>query len=230
MRLDGVVTGPQGWAIWARRESADSTLVIVLINDQDQKTGADLDSPIKFAAGAESIIRIPLNPESKRDNLELLYSYTHGDPLGRIDGTLELKSVQVSDDEVDVTLSSDQDNPTMVKAGELAKIFWHIKNGVSATLRGPLPGDNSQLALSSASDSNFKIADGSVSVRVVGLMNYLLQAEVKRPNGGPNLQVVKMLMLDTANKKHIYLAPRQARCFRMALLKWTGQRGACPRW
>lgn len=210
MRLDGVVTGPERWAIWARRESSDSTIVIVLINDQNQTTGAEINPPIKFPAGAESIIRIPLNPESKRDNMDLSYSYTHGDPQNRIDGKLELKSIPV-DEPPDVILRTNETNPTMIKAGELAKVIWHVKNGVSATLRGPLPGDNSELSLSSAPDADFKIADGSLTVRVVGLMNYILHAEVTRPNNQPNLQVVRMLTLDTSNKKHLYLGPRQGK-------------------
>ncbi len=210
MRLDGVVTCPDGWSVWARRESSDSTLVIVLINDQDQKTGAEFNPPIKFPAGAESIIRIPLNPESKRDNIDLLYSYTHGDPQNRIDGKLELKSTPIVDPP-DVRLYADESNPTMIQAGELVRIRWRVKNGVSATLRGPLPGDNSELSLSSAPDADFKIAEGFLTVRVVGLMNYLLEAEVTRPNNEPNLRVVKMLTLDTSNKKHIYLGPRHGK-------------------
>src|SRR6185369_822812 len=77
MRLDGIVAGPESWSIWARREASDSSLIIVLINDRDQKTGAELSTPIKFPAGAESVIRIPLNPEAKQDNIDLSYSYTH---------------------------------------------------------------------------------------------------------------------------------------------------------
>jgi hypothetical protein len=46
MRLDGIVTGPQGWSIWARHETSDSTLIIVLINDRDQQTGAELNEPV----------------------------------------------------------------------------------------------------------------------------------------------------------------------------------------
>jgi len=210
MRLDGVVTGPEGWSIWARRESSDLTLVIVLINDQDQKTGAEFSPPIKFPAGAESIIRIPLNPKSERNNIDLLYSYSHGDPQNRVDGKLELKSIPVVEPP-DVRLYTDENNPTMIQAGELVKVRWRVKNGVSATLRGPLPGDNSELSLSSAPDADFRIADGFLTVRVVGLMNYLLEAEVTRPNNEPNLQVVKMLTLDTSNKKHLYLGPRQGK-------------------
>ena len=210
MRLDGVVTGPEGWSIWARRESSDLTLVVVLLNDQDQNTGAEFSPPIKFPAGAESNIRIPLNPAAKRDNVDLSYSYSHGDPQNRVDGKLELKSKPISEPP-DVRLFTDEKNPTMIQAGELVKIRWHIKNGVSATLRGPLPGDNSELSLSSEPDADFKIADGFLTVRVVGLMNYLLEAEVTRPNNEPNLQVVKMLTLDTSNKKHLYLGPRQGK-------------------
>jgi len=31
MRLDDIVTGPEGWSLWARREPSDSSLIIVLI-------------------------------------------------------------------------------------------------------------------------------------------------------------------------------------------------------
>jgi hypothetical protein len=211
MRLDGIVTGPEGWSIWARRESSDSSLIIVLMNNRKQDTGVAFKPPIVFSAGAESIVRIPLNPQANRDNTDVLYSYTHGDPEARIDGKLELKSDQKNDSPPDVTLTTDATNPTMVKAGDLVKVMWEIKDGVNATLRGPLPGDNSELALSSSASADFKIAEGSLTVRVVGLMNYVLQAEVKRPNDQPNVQVVKMLTLDTSNKKHLYLGPRQAK-------------------
>jgi hypothetical protein len=216
MRLDGIVTGPQGWSIWARRESSDSTLIIVLLNDRDQSTGAELSDPIKVPAGAESIIRIPLNPEAKLDNVDLSYSYTHDDPEARIDGKLQLKSTQESLPVV--TLTSDAKNPTMITPGDLVQIKWKIPNGVSAILRGPLPGDNSELTLSSDPAADFKIADGSLSVRVVGLMNYLLQAEVKR-DGKANLQVVKMLTLDTSNKKHLYIGPRQGKVLPYGLIE-----------
>ena len=217
MRLDGIVAGPQGWSIWARRESSDSTLVIVLINDRDQQTGDQLSDPIKFPAGAEAIIRIPLNPEAKQDNIDLSYSYTHDDPEARVDGKLQLKSTQEQDLPV-VTLNSDARNPTMITPGDLVQVKWKIPNGVSAILRGPLPGDNSELSLSSDPNADFKIAEGSLSVRVVGLMNYVLQAEVKR-EGKPNVQIVKMLTLDTANKKHIYIGPRQGKVLPFGLIE-----------
>ena len=217
MRLDGIVAGPEGWSIWARRESSDSTLVIVLMNDRDQKTGAELTDPIKFPAGAESIIRIPLHPETRQDNIDLLYSYTHDDPEDRVDGKLQLKSTQETELPV-VTLTSTAKNPTMITPGDLVQIKWKIPNGVSAILRGPLPGDNSELTLSSDPTADFKIAAGSLTVRVVGLMNYILQAEVAR-EGKPNVQIVKMLTLDTANKKHLYLEPREGKVLPYGLIE-----------
>ena len=39
MRLDGIVSCPAGWSVWAKRETSDSSLVIVLINDVDQDSG-----------------------------------------------------------------------------------------------------------------------------------------------------------------------------------------------
>jgi hypothetical protein len=217
MRLDGVVSGPEGWSIWARRESSDTSLIIVLINDRDQKTGAAVSPPVKFPAGAESTIRIPLNSQAKHGNIDLPYSYTHGDPEARVDGKLELKSSQEGDPPV-VLLRTDAKNPTMITAGDLVQVSWIIKNGVSAILRGPLPGDNVELSLSPKPDADFKISEGSLSIRVVGLMNYVLQAEVKR-DGLPNLQVVKKLTLDTSNKKHIYLGARQGKVLAFGVIE-----------
>lgn len=219
MRLDGIVSGPDGWSIWARRESSDTTMVIVVINDRNQNTGAAFKPPVKFPAGAESIIRIPLNPEANQDNTDLSYSYTHGDPNARVDGTLQIRPTKVDDWEPDVELTSTATNPTMVKPGEAVKVVWTIKDGVSAVLRGPLPGDNAELTLSSKSDADFQIAEGSLSVRVVGLMNYILQAEVKRPDGKPNVQVVRMLTLDTSNKQHLYIDVRHIKVLPYGLIE-----------
>ena len=218
LRLDGIVTGPRGWSVWARRESSDSTMVVVLINDRNQGTGAQFRPPIGFAAGAETTIRIPLSKLAKKENVQLSYSYTHGSPQERRDGQLELNSTQ-GDEPPLVSLYTTHPNPTMVKPGEGATIRWTIKDGVSATLFGPLPGDNAKLDLDTRPDAEeFRIDDGSLSVRVVGLMTYVLQAEVKRPNKA-NLLVVKMLTLDTANNKHVYINPRQANVLAYGLIE-----------
>jgi len=202
--LAGIVTGPPGWSIWARREASDSSLIIVFINDMDQN-GRDLPAPVKFAAGAEFTIRIPLDPTANHALVDLLYSYQHGrderDPY--FHGKLELKP-ETSKFRPEVTLGVKHDNPTMIEPGTPVSIFWEIKHGVSATLRGPLPGGNSELTLSPNPDADFKISEGSVDIRVMSAMTYVLQAEVKHPDH-PSVQVVRMLTLDTPNHKYSYV-------------------------
>ena len=207
MPLNNIVTGPSGWSLWARRESSDSTMIVVLINDRHQNTGGQFRPPVAFPAGSETTIRIPLNPKATKDNIQLGYSYTHGGAEERRDGTLDLNSTH-GDEPPDVFLYTTHPNPTMVKPGDLVPVLWTIKDGVSATLFGPLPGDNAKLDLDTKPDAEFKIEGGTLTVRVVGLMNYVLQAEVKR-TGKENLLVRKMLTLDTANNKHVYIHPRE---------------------
>jgi len=209
LRLDGIVTGPSGWSVWARRESSDSTMVVVLLNDRRQDTGAGFTPPVAFPAASETTIRIPLNPQASKDNIQLAYSYSHGTAEERRDGCLDLNPTH-GVEPPEVFLYTTHPNPTMVKAGELVQILWAIKNGVSATLLGPLPGDNARIQLETENKPNaeFKIESGALTVRVLGLMNYVLQAQVKRDDK-PDLLVRKMLTLDTANNKHVYINPRQ---------------------
>jgi len=107
----------------------------------------------------------------------------------------------------------------MIKAGESVKIEWTVKDGVSATLRGPLPGGNSELTLSPDPQADFKISAGSLQVRVISAMTYILQAEVKRPDNQPNVQVVRMLSLDTSNNKYLYVDPRPTRVLPYGLIE-----------
>ncbi len=204
--LKGIVTGPAGWSVWVKRETTDSSLFIVLINDLDDE--GNILTPAKLEAGAEFTIRIPLSADASEVSLNLLYSYQYGtNPSDNsISGELDLQAGEI-DWTPDVTLTTDHQSPTAITAPSTVKIFWSIKDGVSATLRGPLPGGNSELSLSSNPKANFKIAEGSLEVVVVSSLTYLLQAEVKRPKG-PNVQVVRMLWLDTANQKHLFISPR----------------------
>ncbi len=218
--LAGVVSGPDSWSVWAKPESSASSVVILLLNDLDQ-SGNDLATPIKVAAAAEFIIRIPLNPQANRAALSLVYSYQHGNDLDdkRVDGKLELKSADTIDWTPHVALTTTETSPTAVTAGNPVRIFWDIKDGVSATLRGPLPGGNTELTLSSDPQADFKIANGSLEVRVVSSMTFVLQAEVKRTDGKPNVQVVRMLSLDTKNKKYTLLTPRPSRVLPYGLIE-----------
>jgi hypothetical protein len=205
--LAGIVTGPDGWSVWVRRETSDSSLFIVFINDMDQ-SGNDLPAAIKFPAAAEFTLHVPLDPGADQNHVDILYSYQHGkEEKGLpVHGKLELES-QKSDWSPDVSLTTDHASPTSIAVGSRVKIFWNIKDGVSATLRGPLPGGNSELTLSSKPNADFKIAEGSLEILVVSSLTYVLQAEVKR-EGHPNVQVVRMLWLDTANNKFSYVDVR----------------------
>jgi hypothetical protein len=216
--LSGVVTGPQGWTIWAMRESTDNIVFIMLVNDKNEAR-ADIP-PTKLDAGAEFTIRIPLNRDASRATVDLLYSYeTDTDP--RQDGKLELKSAEAPAWTPDVTLTTDQRSPTMIDPKTDVKIFWHIKDGVSATLRGPLPGGNSEWTLSDSTTSNYKISDGSFQIKAVGAVTYVLQAEVKHPEAGkPNVIVVKMLSLDVYTKgKYAYVNARPHRVLPFGLVE-----------
>src|SRR5215213_6365221 len=139
--LGGVVSGAQGWSVWAKAEVSNSIVVIMLANDLDER-GHDI-SPLKMDPGAEFIINVPLNPEAQRGTVDLLYSYDSGTDR-RVDGKLELKSADTADWNPEVTLTTDHKSPTTIDPKDAVKIFWHVKDGVSATLRGPIPGENTE--------------------------------------------------------------------------------------
>ena len=200
--LAGIVTGPQGWSVWVRRETSDSTLFIVFINDMDQ-AGNDLPAPVKFPAGGEFTVTIPLDPTANRGVVDLLYSYQQGDD-DSIYGKIELKPDQTKGTPV-VELYTRHKNPTMVEPGSLVDVSWKIQDGVSAILRGPLPGGNPEITLSTHANAEFKLAAGSVDIRVMSATTYVLEAEVKCA-GHPNVQVVRMLSFDTKNHKYLYLS------------------------
>ncbi|HYV13293.1 MAG TPA: hypothetical protein VE980_20480 [Pyrinomonadaceae bacterium] len=216
--LAGIVTGPAGWSVWVRREPSDSSLIIVFINDMGQD-GKDLEKPIAFAAGAEPLLRIPLDPDADRVAIEVLFDYQHGknesDP--HFKGNLPLTS-EPSVWRPDVTLTTDETSRTAVAAGTKVKVYWHVGDGVSATLRGPLPGGNTELFLSTDPNADFKIADGVVEVRVMSATTYVLQAVVRRP-GKPNVVVVRMLSFDTLNQKYTYLHTQRNRVLLNGLIE-----------
>jgi hypothetical protein len=214
--LEGVVSGPASWSLWAKRETSDSSVVILLLNDLTQ-TGTEMPTPIKLDAGAEFVIGIPLNPQANRAAVNVVYNYQHGtESSQRGEGKLELKG-DVKEDIPNVTLTTTHKTPTAVPPGDLVKIFWHVENGVSATLRGPLPGGNGELPLDKP-NTDFKMEDGFIEVRVVSGMTFMLQAEVKR-QGKPNIEVTRMLYLDTTNEKFSYVSPRPTRVLPYGLIE-----------
>lgn len=218
--LAGVVTGPDSWSVWAKRETTDSSVGILLLNDLSQ-SGTSVTPPIKVAAGAEFIIRMPLNPQASRATVNILYRYLHGTDEKkdkRVDGKLELKWTDTGEWSPDVTLTTNHPNPTMIPAGSAVKIIWHIHDGVSAILRGPLPGGNRDLEIKPNPLAEFKMPDGYVEVLVISGMTYILQAQVKRP-GKPNVEVVRMLLLDTDNHQYSYIAPHPRNVLPYGLIK-----------
>lgn len=205
--LDGVVNCPQGWSVWARRESTDSTVGIALFNDMD-KSG-ELKDPVEFAAGAEFIVRIPVNATAPKTSASFPYSYQVGveEDDKPVEGKLELKAAEVIDPP-DVQLNVNHRTPMMIPAGTLLKVSWKIVNGVKATLRGPLKGGNAEWELSPDSKAEFKMASGAIEVRVVGNMTYVLTAQVAQKNG-PNVEVTRVLNLDiVSSSQYTFLNSR----------------------
>ncbi|MEN3327794.1 MAG: hypothetical protein V7638_2601 [Acidobacteriota bacterium] len=216
--LAGIVTGPAGWSVWVRREPADSSLLIVFINDMDQN-GNDLQKPIPFATGAEPLLRIPLDPDAERVSIEILYDYQHGkeasDPHFR--GKLALTS-QPSVRKPLVTLTTDATSPTAVLPGKKVTVKWHVEEGVSATLRGPLPGGNTELFLSPDANADYKLSDGMFDVRIMGPTTYVLQAQVKIA-GKPDAVVTRMLSFDTPSQKYTHLHTQRTRVLLNGLIE-----------
>jgi len=205
--LGGVVTVAQGWSAWAMREASGTVAIIQVFNYYNQQTGELVDPPVSFEAGADFIVRIPLNTEASQARVQITYSYLYGDDDKdkQVTGTLDVKPAGADDWKPSVTLRSDQTSPNMIKPGAKVRISWEIKDGVSAILRGPLPGGNPELELDDR-DPNFKIAKGSIEVVAVGSMTYMLQAEVRRADTKRNELVNRLISLDTYEKgKYSYV-------------------------
>lgn len=213
--LKGIVTVPPGWTVWAMRESTDNIVFIMLVNDRDE-AGKEI-TPAKFET--EFVIRIPLNREASRATVDLPYGFQYAEDE-RIDGILELKSADTLDWSPEVTLTTTAKSPTMIRPMDDVEIKWHIKDGVSATLRGPLPGGNSEWILSNSTTSDYKLSDGSFQIKATSAMTYILQAEVKHPEGRLNVQVTRMLSLDVYTKeKYSYVAARPSRVLPFGLVE-----------
>lgn len=215
--VDDFVKGTEGKvSTWAEPETTDHFVTLMFFNDVD-KSGADIP-PLSLAAGADFTILIPLDPAARRISINLPYGYEYADQ-SRIDGKLELKAEEI-DWTPQVTLITNQASPTAIEPMAEVTIKWEIKNGVSAVLRGPLPGGNTEWSLSNDPTSKFQISKGSFTIIAVGSMTFMLQAEVAGPAGKPNVQVARMISLDisTADKKG-YLNARPSRVLPYGLVE-----------
>ncbi len=195
--LAGVVTAAEGWSVWAINDPNDPIVVIRVFNDTDQLTAQPTETITPLGAGAVLKLRIPLKPEAAGTQFEMEYGYQTGaDSDTRVDGSLLLTPSRVAELKPRVTLTCKHTSPTMIKPGAEVEINWSVENGVAATLRGPLPGGNSELTLSRDKTANYRIDKGGLKIYAVGPMTYVLDAEVKGPDGQPNVQVVRTLALD----------------------------------
>ena len=215
--VDDVVKGTEGRvSTWAEPETTDHFVTLMFFNDLNSG-GAEIP-PMSLAADAGFTILIPLDPAARRISINLPYSYEYADQT-RVDGELELKAEE-TDVPPQVTLMTNQASPTAIEPMAEVTIKWEIKNGVSAVLRGPLPGGNTEWSLSNDPSSKFQISKGSFVVIAVGSMTFMLQAEVSGPPGKPNVQVARMISLDisTADKKG-YLNARPSRVLPYGLVE-----------
>jgi len=215
--VDEYVKGTEGkFTAWAEPEITDHFVTLMLFNDVD-KSGAEIP-PMSLAAGAEFTILIPLDPAARRISINLPYGYEY-DIQSRVDGKLELKAEEI-DWTPQVTLRTEHGSPTAIEPMSDVTITWEITKGVSAVLRGPLPGGNTEWSLSNDSSSKYKISKGEFVLKAVGSMTFMLQAEVAGPTGKPNVQVARMLSLDISTaEKQGYLRARPARVLPYGLVE-----------
>jgi hypothetical protein len=220
--LAGIVTISGGLSAWVYYTDSDDIVALRIVNYLDQKTGAVLKPPVKIEANTALKLRIPLTQQSSSTQYTLPYVYKHGqgkpvnDSLAVTPDTGEWKP--------EVSFTIDNPNPTMLKPASKVKISWKIKDGVSATLRGPLPGGHSQIPLNSNPTSDFQIKEGSIEIYAVGLAIYLLEAEVKPPRSNQNVHVIRTLILDiTSSDQHSYLSVRPKRVlpYGQILVHWA---------
>ncbi|HEX3558236.1 MAG TPA: hypothetical protein VHU19_03480, partial [Pyrinomonadaceae bacterium] len=195
--LGGVVTAAAGWSVWAINEPNDHIVVIRVFNNVNQQTGAANTTPTRLDAGVAIPLRIPLATRATRTQFTMRYGYQTGrGKETRVDGSLELTPSHLGEWRPEVSLTTEHRSPTMIEPGRPVKISWSIKDGVSATLRGPLPGGNSELTLSRDRTSDFWVEEGSLTIYAVGPATYMLEVEVKGPDGQPNVQVIRTLIID----------------------------------
>lgn len=217
VNVDAYVKGTEGkFTAWAEGESTSNFVTLMFVNDTD-KDGAAI-TPIILAADAVFTILISLDPTTHHTNINLPYGYQY-DENPRVSGNLELKAGE-TDWTPKVTFTTNQASPTAITPMDDVKIQWEIEDGVSAVLRGPLPGGNTEWALSDNTSSSFKMSKGSFVIKAVDSMTFMLQAEVKGPNSPPNVRVARMLSLDIAtSKKYGYISARPARVLPLGLVE-----------
>ncbi|MGH9829760.1 MAG: hypothetical protein ACREDR_41640, partial [Blastocatellia bacterium] len=184
-------------SVWVFNNSDSNLVALRALNYLDQEKGTPLTSPVNVASGASFVISVPLATPGGGFQVTVPYTYRYGGREGEsVTGSIDLTPTDTTGWKPQVSLSLDPPNSTMLKPGSKAKISWSIADGVSATLRGPLPGGHSELTLSKSPESDFRIDKGSLDIYAVGQATYFLDAEVRNPKK-QNIQVIRTLFLDT---------------------------------
>lgn len=219
--VDKYVKGTEGkFSVWAEPETTKNFVTLMFVNDLDYINDETVEiSPRPLAAGAGFTILVPLDPETPHTSGELLYGYEY-DKKSRVDGKLELQGEEI-DWTPEVSFTTDQRTPTAITPMADVKIEWEIKDGVWATLRGPLPGGNTEWSLSDSATSSFKMSKGSFVIKAVSSMTFMLQAEVKGPPPqSQRVRVSRMLSLDiNTREKHGYIDARPSRVLPYGLVE-----------
>jgi hypothetical protein len=193
----GIAMVGGGLSVWVFNHSDSNLIALRVLSYLDQGNGNALTSPVAVASGASFVIAVPLTKPVAGLQVTVPYIYRHGGQEGEsIHGSIDLNLTDTSGWKPQVSFSIDQPNSTMLKPGSKVKISWSIADGVSATLRGPLPGGHSELTLSNAPESDFRIDKGSLEIYAVGQATYFLDAQVRNPKK-ENIQVIRTLFLDT---------------------------------
>ena len=195
-----IVTVGGGLSVWVGKDAGGGMVALRVVNNLNQRTGDPLAAPTKIEAGATVTLRVPLSPQGSRARVTVTYSYKYGSARGEpVSGSFDFMPSGTGDWTPKVSLTVDRPSSTMLEPGTKVKLSWAIEDGVSATLRGPLPGGHSALTLSTDREAAYRIDQGSLEIYAVGQATYFLDAEVRPPGPRrqPSVQVVRTLLLDT---------------------------------
>ena len=224
--LDGVVAAPAGWTVWAYNDPNEHIVVLRVLNTAiDINTSKPTGTLTAFVPSASLKLPIPLAAAA----LTTLYTLDYGYQTGtgkktRVDGTLDIVPAGHGDWRPVVKFWSNKETTTMLTPGTEVNINWEIEEGIAATLRGPLPGGNSQLVLSRGATGPYKLEKGSLPFLAVGPTTYVLDAEVKGPEGQGNVQVLRTLTFDIfspQNYAHVSVRPDSVMPNGQVQIKWA---------
>jgi hypothetical protein len=224
--LAGVVAPPAGWTVWAYNSTEEHVVVVRVFNSEVNRTTARTTAPYtSFAAGASLKLQLPLSPAAASTLYTLDYSYFFGSGKGaRVDGKINIAPAGQGDWKPGVKFWCEHATPTMLAPGTEVNIRWEIEDGVAATLRGPLPGGNTQLFLTREASGPYNLEKGSLPFLAVGPATYMLDAEVKGPKGQPNVQVIRTLTFDIFSAQkyaHVSVRPDGVMPNGQVQIKWA---------